>query len=57
MMDGREVGRLRKESAEYYFAYSRDWLADGFSISPHSLPLEDRLFVGRNDSFDGLFGH
>ena len=56
MMDGREVGRLRKESAGYYFAYSREWLEEGFSISPHSLPLEDRLFVGSNDRFDGLLG-
>lgn len=27
------------------FEYSRDWLADGFSISPFSLPLEKQVFV------------
>ena len=54
--DGREVGRLRYESKTSYFAYSREWLGNGFSISPRSLPLEDRLFVGRPDIFDGLLG-
>ena len=56
MMDGEEVGHLRKESGSYYFAYSNQWLENGFSISPRSLPLEDRLFKSRNDRFDGLFG-
>lgn len=56
MMDGREVGRLREESGICYFAYSNDWLDDGFSISPRSLPLEDRLFEGRRGRFEGLHG-
>ena len=56
MMDGREVGRLRKDGSRYLFSYSMDWLADGFSISPRTLPLEDRLFVGRNDRFEGIPG-
>ncbi len=56
MFDGREVGRLRYESKVAYFAYSREWLKDGFSISPHSLPLEDRLFKGSPECFDGLPG-
>jgi len=56
MMDGREVGRLRKDEGRYLFTYSMDWLADGFSISPRTLPLEDRLFVGRNDRFEGIPG-
>lgn len=53
---GREVGRLRYESKIAYFAYSREWLKDGFSISPHSLPLEDRLFKGRMNYFEGMPG-
>lgn len=56
MLDGREVGRLRCESDVVYFAYSKEWLIDGFSISPRSLPLEDRLFKGRTNYFDGLHG-
>jgi len=38
------------------FAYSEEWLSDGFSISPFSLPLEKRVFIPDIDPFDGLFG-
>ena len=51
-----EVGRMRDESGRYTFAYSRDWLAKGFSISPLSLPLEDRAFTVKDNYFNGLFG-
>jgi len=54
--DGREVGRLRYGNGFAYFAYSNEWLADGFSVSPRSLPLEDRLFKGRTNYFEGLPG-
>lgn len=56
MMDGREVGRLSRDAGTCYFAYSREWLESGFPISPRSLPLEDRLFSGRDDRFEGLQG-
>lgn len=38
------------------FEYSDEWLADGFSISPFSLPLEKRVFMPKIDPFDGIFG-
>ena len=38
------------------FQYSKEWLMDGFSVSPFSLPLENRVFVPDFDPFDGLFG-
>lgn len=38
------------------FEYSDDWIADGFSISPFSLPLEKRVFMPKIDPFDGIFG-
>ena len=38
------------------FEYDRDWLVDGFSISPFSLPLEPRVFIPKTDPFDGVFG-
>lgn len=38
------------------FEYSDDWIADGFSISPFSLPLEKRVFMPKTDPFDGIFG-
>ena len=56
MFEEREVGRLRYESRTAYFAYSREWLNNGFPISPRTLPLEDRLFKGRPDCFDGIQG-
>ena len=38
------------------FEYDKDWLADGFSISPFSLPLEKKVFIPKIDPFEGLFG-
>lgn len=38
------------------FQYDREWLENGFSISPFSLPLEDRVFVPKSDVFEGVFG-
>lgn len=38
------------------FEYSDEWLEDGFSISPFSLPLKKQVFVPKKDYFGGLFG-
>lgn len=38
------------------FEYSNEWLRDGFSISPFSLPLEKKVFMPNIDPFEGLFG-
>lgn len=38
------------------FQYSSDWLKDGFSISPFSLPLEKKVFIPQIEPFEGLFG-
>ena len=38
------------------FQYSDQWLENGFSISPFSLPLKKQVFVPTKDYFDGLFG-
>lgn len=38
------------------FEYDREWLADGFSISPFSFPLEQKVFLPKIDPFDGVFG-
>ena len=56
MYGKREVGRIKNESDILYFAYSKEWLNDGFSISPRSLPLEDKVFSQTNGRFGGLFG-
>ncbi|MBD5489801.1 MAG: type II toxin-antitoxin system HipA family toxin [Lachnospiraceae bacterium] len=53
----RKVGTLalyKKQLAA--FEYDKDWIENGFPISPFSLPLEKRIFVPKMDPFGGLFG-
>lgn len=38
------------------FEYDDDWITNGFSISPFSLPLEKRVFIPTKSHFNGLFG-
>ncbi len=38
------------------FEYSADWIRNGFSISPFSLPLTPGVKIAKMDPFDGLFG-
>lgn len=38
------------------FEYDREWLSNGFSISPYSLPLVQKVYLPKPDPFDGLFG-
>lgn len=38
------------------FAYSEEWLEDGFAISPFSLPVEKKVFVPSSQAFAGLWG-
>lgn len=38
------------------FEYDENWLKEGFSISPFSLPLKKGVFVPKIDPFEGLFG-
>lgn len=57
MYNSRKVGTLAlyKEKLAA-FEYDKDWLADGFSISPLSLPLEQKVFIPKIEPFDGIFG-
>ena len=42
---GRNVGTLAQAKGGLCpFQYDRQWLADGFSISPFSLPLTGEVF-------------
>jgi len=51
------VGYLEElANGEIAFQYDRDWIVKGFSISPFSLPLEDRVFISKSEYFGGLFG-
>lgn len=38
------------------FEYADEWIENGFSISPFSLPLKKQVFVPTKDYFWGLFG-
>ena len=58
LFDGSEVGHLAVTPNHLVaFAYSENWLKNGFSISPYSLPLHSGVMIPRKyDPFDGLFG-
>jgi len=38
------------------FEYTENWIYNGFSISPFSLPLQKKLYIPQYDPFEGLFG-
>ncbi len=38
------------------FEYNREWISNGFSISPFHLPLKPGVMLARPTPFDGLFG-
>lgn len=51
------VGTLAKTpDGVIAFEYDLDWLNNGFSISPFSLPLIKKVFIPKYDPFGGLFG-
>ncbi len=54
----RRVGTmsLTPDNRLCVFEYEREWLADGFSISPLQLPLKPGLFVASYEPFGGDFG-
>lgn len=53
----RQVGTLvMTADHRAAFQYSDEWLENGFSISPFSLPLKKQVFVPTRDYFHGLFG-
>lgn len=57
-MDDEKVGTLATAGNHVVaFEYDDQWLKNGFSISPFSLPLEKRVFLPRGyEPFEGLFG-
>ncbi len=55
-MNGRHVGTLAETRHRAAFQYSDQWLEEGYSISPYSLPLEKRLYIPDYQPFEGVFG-
>lgn len=54
---GHPVGRIAlAPDRTCAFEYNRDWLSNGFSISPFYLPLKPGVMQARPTPFAGLFG-
>ena len=53
---GFKVGTIAKIKNKYAFEYSDEWILNGFSISPFSLPLKKGLFIPDNMNNKGFFG-
>ncbi len=57
ILHGKTVGTLAQTAdGVLAFQYDRLWLRNGFSISPLSLPLEERVFTAQLHPLDGVFG-
>jgi serine/threonine-protein kinase HipA len=55
--NNKTVGYLKElENKKVGFQYDEQWLKDGFSISPFSLPLKDKVFISNSEHFSGLYG-
>lgn len=55
--EGLPVGELSQApDKRIAFSYNKTWLEQGFSISPFSLPLQDKLFMAPLSPHEGLFG-
>ena len=54
----RIVGKLSLTPDDKFcaFEYDKNWLVDGFSISPLELPLRQGLFIAKPSPFYGNFG-
>lgn len=44
------------EDGRIAFQYDEEWVKTGFSISPFSLPLNNKVFINSKMNFDGLYG-
>ena len=54
---GRKVGTLSMGNrSTCQFEYDKEWLSNGFSISPLKLPLKAGLFTANYQPFNGNFG-
>ena len=54
---GVKVGTLTCSNRRVcIFEYDKEWLANGFSISPLKLPLKSGIFTADYQPFNGNFG-
>jgi serine/threonine-protein kinase HipA len=52
----RDVGTLLYSNNLVSFQYDNQWISNGFSISPLSLPLTNKIFTPSFQPFEGMFG-
>ncbi|MBO7345852.1 MAG: HipA N-terminal domain-containing protein, partial [Clostridia bacterium] len=53
----RIVGYLAEiEPSVIGFQYDDEWVKNGFSISPLSLPLDNKVYISKKELFNGLYG-
>jgi serine/threonine-protein kinase HipA len=51
------VGYLKElENNKIGFQYDEEWMKNGFSISPFSLPLTNKVYISNSEYFGGLYG-
>lgn len=56
-LHGRTVGLIAEaRDGRCAFQYDREWLENGYSLNPISLPLTEKVYLPKTDVFDGLFG-
>lgn len=57
MYNGEVVGYLKEiENERIAFQYDEEWINTGFSISPFSLPLSNKIYISKYDPFNGIYG-
>ena len=44
------------EDGRIAFQYDDEWIKNGFSISPFSLPLSNEVYINQKPTFNGLYG-
>lgn len=56
MYHNKIVGTIVYSNRLASFQYTKEWISTGFSISPISLPLTNKIFTPTFQPFEGLFG-
>ena len=56
LYNDKTVGYLKQEDDTIAFQYAESWVKDGFSISPLSLPLSDKVYISSSAHFEGTYG-
>ncbi len=47
---------IQLKNNQIAFQYDKEWINNGFSISPLSLPLNEKIYINNKSIFNGLYG-